>query len=168
MDSQDKGIKRARTQQQDGAGAVDNLPGREQLLLASPELQTRLGRRYCDETELLPLLLAHGLVRRVRTIKIEVRPLGGDSFKITLDALLPTVGEAKTEIARSQGTADDCQELYKVAERADGLAVREDDAEPELLDDEGRMLEEGDVVAMAVKVSGPCGVLKPCPSSHHV
>ena len=41
-----------------------------------------------------------------------------------------------------------------MAERADGLAVREDDADPELLDDEGTLLEEGDVVAMAVKVSG--------------
>jgi hypothetical protein len=154
MESQDNGIKRARTQQQDGAGASDNLPGREQLLLADPELQTRLGRRYCDATELLPLLLAHGFVRRVRTIQVEVRPLGGDSFKITLDASLPTVGEAKAEIARSQGTADDCQELFKVAERADGLAVREDDAKPELLDDEGIMLEDGDAVAMAVKVRG--------------
>jgi hypothetical protein len=158
MDSQDKGIKRARTQQQNGAGAVDNLPGREQLMLSSPELQTRLGRRYCDDTELLPLLLAHGLVRRVRTIKIEVRPLGGDTFKITLDASMPTVGEAKAEIARSQGTTDACQELYRVAERADGRAVREDDAEPEPLDDEGMMLAECDVVAMAVKVSGPCDV----------
>jgi hypothetical protein len=154
MDSQNKGIKRARTQQQDGEGAVDNLPGREQLLLASPELQTKLGRKYCDETELVPLLLAHGLVRRVRTIKIEVRPLGGDSFKITVDASLPTVGEAKAEIARSQGTADAWQELYRLAERADGLAVREDDAEPELLDDEGMLLGEGDLVAMVVKVSG--------------
>ena len=152
MDSQDKGIKRARTQQQDGEGAGDNLPGREQLLLASPELQTRLGRRYCDETELVPLLLAHGLVRRVRTIKIEVRPLGGDSFKITVDASMPTVGEAKAEIARSQGTAETRQELYRVAERADGLAVREDDAEPELLEDESMELEDGDIVAMAVKV----------------
>jgi hypothetical protein len=69
MDSQDKGIKRARTQQQDGAGASDNLPGREQLLLTSPELQTRLGRKYCDEAEMLPLLIAHGFVRRVRTIQ---------------------------------------------------------------------------------------------------
>jgi hypothetical protein len=154
MSAQDKGTKRARTQQQDGAGASDNLPVREQLLLRTPELQTRLGRKYCDETELLPLLLAHGLVRRVRTIQVEVRPLGGDSFKINLDASLPTVSEAKSEIARSQGTAESCQELYKVAERADGRAVREDDAEPELLDDEGVMLEEGDVVAMAVKVSG--------------
>jgi hypothetical protein len=50
-----------------------------------------LGQKFCDETELLPLLLAHGLVRRVRTIKIAVRPLGGDSFKITLDASLSTV-----------------------------------------------------------------------------
>jgi hypothetical protein len=168
MNAQDKGIKRARTQQQDGAGASENLPGREQLLLNSPELQTRLGRKYCDKTDLLPLLLAHGLVRRVRTIQVEVRPLGGDSFKITLDASLPTVGESKSEISRSQGTAAACQELYRVAERADGLAVREDDAEPELLDDEGIMLAEGDVVAMAVKVSGSCDVFKPCPTSHHV
>jgi hypothetical protein len=39
-----------------------------------------------------------------------------------------------------------------VAERSDGLAVREDDAEPEPLEDENLVLEEGDVVAMAVKV----------------
>jgi hypothetical protein len=155
MSDHDKGIKRARTQQQDGAGALGNLQGREQLLVTHPELQTRLGRKYCDETELLPLLLAHGLLRRVRTIQIEVRPLGGDSFKITLDASMPTVRESNAEIARSQGTAAACQELYRVAERADGLAVREDDAEPELLEDESMLLGDGDVVAMAVKVSGP-------------
>jgi hypothetical protein len=40
-----------------------------------------------------------------------------------------------------------------VAERSDGLAVREDDAEPELLDDDSMALEDGDVVAMAVEVS---------------
>jgi hypothetical protein len=61
------------------------------------------------------------------------------------------VGEAKTEIARSQGTAKGRQELYKVAERADGLAVREDDAEPEPLDDESMLLNDGEIVAMAVK-----------------
>jgi hypothetical protein len=130
-----------------------NTPGRDQLLLTSPELQTRLGQKFCDETEILPLLLAHGLVRRVRTIEIAVRPLGGDSFKITLDASLPTVKEAKVEIARVQGTATDRQDLYRVAERADGLAVREDDAEPEPLEDESMLLGEGDVVAMAVKDS---------------
>jgi hypothetical protein len=43
------------------------------------------------------------------------------------------------------------QELYKVAQRADGLAVREDDAEPELLDDESMLLGDGETVAMAVK-----------------
>jgi hypothetical protein len=73
---------------------------------------------------------------------------------VTLDASKPTVGEAKAEIARTQGTAAGCQELYRVAERADGLAVREDDAEPELLDDESVELGDGDVVAMAVEVSG--------------
>jgi hypothetical protein len=154
MSGQNKGIKRARTQQQqDGRIDAERLPGREQLLLASPELQTRLGRKFVDEAEVLSLLLAHGLVRRVRTILIEVRPLGGDSLMVMLDASKPTVGEAKAEIARSQGTAAGCQELYRVAERADGLAVREDDAEPELLDDESMALKDGDVVAMAVEVS---------------
>jgi hypothetical protein len=116
-------------------------------------MQTRLGRRFCAETELVPLLLAQGLIRRVRTIEIQVRPLGGDSFKVTLEATKPTVEETKAAIARLQGTAAACQELYKVAERADGLAVREDDAEPELLEDGSTVLGDGDMVAMAVKES---------------
>jgi hypothetical protein len=127
------------------------LPGREQLLFTSPEMQTRLGQKYCDEAQLLPLLLACGLIRRVRTIAVEVRPLGGDSFKIRLDAAKSTVGEAKAEIARLQETEVARQELYRVAVREDGKAVREDDAEPELLDDDLLALEEGAVVAMAVK-----------------
>jgi hypothetical protein len=151
MSGENTGSKRARTQQQDDTGDVDIKPGREQLLLTAPELQTRVGRKFVDESELLPLLLSHGLVRRVRTIEVHVRPLGGDSFEITLDASTPTVGEAKAEITRSQGTAADRQELYKVAERADGLAVREDDAEPEPLDDESMLLGDGEIVAMAVK-----------------
>jgi hypothetical protein len=151
MNRQHTGAKRTRTEHQDGAGGADNLSGREQLLLTCPELQTRIGRKFVDETELVPLLLAHGLVRRVRTIQVEVRPLGGDSVKVTLDASKPTVADAKTEIARLQGTAAAQQDLYRVAERADGLAVREDDAEPEPLEDESMGLEDGDVVAMAVK-----------------
>jgi hypothetical protein len=132
---------------------LDTNPGRDQLLLTSPELQTCLGRKFIDDTDLLPLLLSHGLIRRVRTVQIQIRPLGGDSFKVTLEASKPTVGEAKAEIARSQGTPEERQELYKVAERADGLAVREDDAEPELLDDESLLLGDGETVAMAVKES---------------
>jgi hypothetical protein len=153
MSGENTGIKRARTQQQDDTGDLDVEPGRDQLLLTSPELQTHFGRKFVDESELLPLLLSHGLLRRVRTIEVHVRPLGGDSFKITLDASTPTVGEAKVEIARSQGTAEDRQELYKVAERADGKAVREDDAEPALMDDESMLLGDGEIVAMAVKES---------------
>jgi hypothetical protein len=160
MSGQHKGSKRARTEQQDVEGVsanqanvLDSKPGREQLLLTSPELQTRLGRKFIDDTELLPLLLAHGLIRRVRTIQIQVRPLGGDSFKITLDAAKPTVGEAKAEIAGLQGTTEEHQDLYKVAERADGQAVREDDAKPELLDDKSMLLGDGEIVAMAVKES---------------
>jgi hypothetical protein len=147
----DHGTKRSRTQQPDAAQAQPDPPGREQLLFASPEMQTRVGQKYCDEAQLLPLLLAHGLIRRVRTIEVEVRPLGGDSFKIRLDATKRSVGETKAEIARAQGTKVVRQELYLVAVRADGKAVREDDAEPELLDDDIMALEEAAVVAMAVK-----------------
>jgi hypothetical protein len=77
--------------------------------------------------------------------------LGGDSFKVRLDAAKPSVAEAKAEIARVQGTEVACQELYRVAVREDGGAVREDDAEPELLDDDRHVLDESAVVAMAVK-----------------
>jgi hypothetical protein len=153
--SQGQGAKRSRTQQHDAAQAEPDLPGREQLLFTSPEMQTRLGQKYCDEAYLLPLLLAHGLIRRVRTIAVEVRPLGGDSFQIRLDVGKPSVGEAKSEIARVQGTEAECQELYRVAVREDGGAVREDDAEPELLDDEDMQLKEGSLLAMAVKELPP-------------
>jgi hypothetical protein len=54
--------KRSRTQQHDAAQAQPDLPGREQLVFTSPELQARLGQKYCDEAQLLTLLLAHGLV----------------------------------------------------------------------------------------------------------
>jgi hypothetical protein len=144
------GTKRACTEHQDGAGGADDLPGREQLLLTSPELQTRLGLKFVDATDLVSLLLTHGLIRRVRTIQVEVRHLGGDSFKVTLDASEPTVAEAKAAIARSQGTAEARQQLYRVAKPADGMAVREDDAEPELLEDESMVLDGFDVLAMAV------------------
>jgi hypothetical protein len=146
-------MKRSRTQQHDAAQAQPDLPGREQLLFTNPEMQTRLGQKYCDEVYLLPLLLAQGLVRRVRTIAVEVRPLGGDRFKITLEATKSTVGQAKAEIARVQGTELARQELYRVAVGEDGKAVREDDAEPEILDNDCLALEEGAVVAMAVKDS---------------
>jgi hypothetical protein len=95
--------------------------------------------------------LAHGIVQRVCTIEVKVQPLGGDNFRIKLNAAAPSVGEAKAEIARMQGTSEARQELYKVAVRADGSAVREDDAEPEALDDGAIELEAGEMVAMAVK-----------------
>jgi WD40 repeat protein len=149
-----QGAKRARTVEPGAPvphAAAGPSAGRPQLLLVKTELQSWLGKKYCDEADLLALLLAHSIVRRVHTIEVEVRPLGGDSFKVALDARRPLVSEAKAEIARSQGTREGKQELYKVATRADGGAVREDDAEPELLDDEDMELRDGEIVAMAVK-----------------
>jgi hypothetical protein len=142
---------------QSGAGQVPQTeqPGREQLLLKCPELLKRLGKKYCDESEIIPLLIAHGLIQRVRTIEVVVQPLGGDSFKVRLSAAKPTVGEAKAEIARAHGTKEALQDLFRVAARADGGAVREDDAEPEPLDDDGLELADGAVVALAVKPEDP-------------
>jgi hypothetical protein len=151
-----QGAKRARTAVPSGPvnhAVLQPSAGRPQLLLVKTELQSWLGKKYCDEAELLPMLIAHSIVRRVRTIEVEVRPLGGDSFKVSLDARRPLVSEAKAEIARAQGTREGKQELYKVATRADGEAVREDDAEPELLDDEDMELRDGEIVAMAVKTA---------------
>jgi WD40 repeat protein len=150
-----QGTKRARTAEPDTATthAAQPSAGRPQLLLVKTELQSWLGKKYCDEADLLGLLLAHSIVRRVHTIEVDVRPLGGDSFKVALDARRPLVSEAKAEIARFQGTRERKQELYRVATRADGGAVREDDAEPELLDDEDMELRDGEIVAMAVKTA---------------
>jgi hypothetical protein len=47
------------------------------------------------------------------------------------------------------------EELYRVAVRADGGAVREDDTEAEPLDDDAALLGDGEVVAMAVKELPP-------------
>jgi hypothetical protein len=149
--SQRTGTKRTRIEQPDNVQAPPQTAGRDELLIASPELQNRLGQKYCDEAGLLPLLLAHGIVRHVRTIEVAVQPLGGDSFTIKLNAAEPSVGEAKAEIARTQGTSEARQELYKVAVKVDGSAVREDDAEPEAMDDDAIELGAGEMVAMAVK-----------------
>jgi hypothetical protein len=141
-----KPAKRART-------SPVPVQGRAQVFMACSELQSRLGKRYCDESELLPLLFAAGIVRRIRTIGIEVHPIGGDSFKVTLDAASPLVGDAKAEIARIQGTPVVRQTLFKVAVRADGGSVREDDAEPDELDDPNEVLADGDLVALALHES---------------
>jgi hypothetical protein len=114
--------------------------GREQLLLVSLELQTRLGVKHCDETELTGLLFTHSLVRRVRTIDVEVRVSdGGSSFKITISAAETTVGEAKKEIARVLNRSATRQELYKC----------EDCVDAEKLDDSAE-LKDGEVVSLVV------------------
>mgnify|MGYP002055352199 CR=1 FL=1 len=105
---------------------------------------------YCDESELVPLLLAQGLVRRVRTIAVEVRPLSGESFDIRVDASRPTVGEAKEQIERDEGTKPERQMLCRVQVSSDGSNVREFDQEPEELEEDGMALLEGDVIAMGV------------------
>jgi hypothetical protein len=78
---------------------LNRTSSREPLLLLL-ELQTRIGKRFCAEDELLPLLLTHGLLRRARRFPLEIRRLGGPAFTVVLDVAGPLVGEAKAEIAR--------------------------------------------------------------------
>ena len=83
-DDDDGSQTRQQQQQQPNNNNNNNQPrGRPQLLLNTDELRKRTGKKYCDESELVPLLLAHGLIRRVRTIAVEVRPLSGESFDIS-------------------------------------------------------------------------------------
>ena len=141
----------SQTHQPQQPNTNNNQPrGRPQLLLNTDELRKRTGKKYCDEAELVPLLLAHGLIRRVRTIAVEVRPLSGESFDIKLNAKAPTVGEAKEQIERDEGTKPRSQLLCRVQVSSDGSNVREFDQEPEELKEDGMALEEGDVIAMGV------------------
>jgi hypothetical protein len=65
----------------------------------------------------------------VRTIEVAVHPLGGDNFKIRLDATTPSVGEAKAEIARVRGTEEARQELLAWRTFAEGcVALSEEGA----------------------------------------
>jgi hypothetical protein len=143
--SQRKAFKRPRI----AAIAPQAKPSGRAQLLISPELQGWMGHKYCGDSEVVDLLLACGLVRRVRTMEVSVQPLGGEGFKVTLDCANPYVGEVKSEIARVQGTPEELQELYRVAERADGKAVREP------LEEDEMVLGHSMVVTMAVKDQEP-------------
>jgi hypothetical protein len=110
--------------------------GKEQLLVAIPQLQELLGRKYiCDETELLPLLIQHGCMRRVRTIELTVQQPIGDSIKVTLDASTPRVAEAKAELERRQGIVLDRYSMHLIRK----------DCEPKVLIDED-VCHDGDML----------------------
>ena len=53
---------------------VEEQCAQEQLYIASAELQKQLGRRYCGEAELLPLLLECSLISRVNAFDVQIRP----------------------------------------------------------------------------------------------
>jgi hypothetical protein len=66
----DKGTKRARNDQPEAVATTRaQLPGRDQLFLTSPELQARHGKKYCDDAELLPVLLPLLLALRIATTR---------------------------------------------------------------------------------------------------
>jgi hypothetical protein len=93
--------------------------GRPQLLLVKTELQSWLGKKYCDDAELLPMLFAHNIVRRMRAIEVGACwVLSEGSFKVTLEekalrtALL---NEAKAGVARARGIGGALQKTPALA-----------------------------------------------------
>jgi hypothetical protein len=78
-----------------------------------------------------------------------VQPLGGDSFNILLDTAVAEVWVLKLEVAREIGVEAYRQELFKVAVAANGSAVREDDADPELLADSD-LVSAGELLMLSV------------------
>jgi hypothetical protein len=149
-----QGTKRARTTNpgEPTTHAVEPTTGRPQLLLVKTELQSWLGKKYCDEAELLPLLLAHSIVRRVHTIEVEVRSLGGDSFKVGREEAFGERGESRNRLrtgnTRGQGQA---RAIQSGDQDRRWCSTRGRDAEPELLGDNDMELKNGEIVAMAVK-----------------
>jgi hypothetical protein len=120
-------------------------PGLSQIFVVSPELRKRLGKKYCDESEILPLLLNSGMLRRTRTIGVEVRPLGSPEFVIRLEVDKSRVGDAKVEIARVQGVPGRLQQVHLVTRR-EGTDTDEDRTVPE-----NECLADGAVLKMRVK-----------------
>jgi hypothetical protein len=134
--------KRLRIDQPNAAPAQAQLPGRDQLVLV--------------------LVLVPSGAEEPRELRRAAEPRAGwasgtaicDESEL-LPCTRPSVGGAKAEIARVQGTEEARQELYKAAVRADGGAVREDDTEAEPMDGDSMILGDGEVVAMAVKELPP-------------
>jgi hypothetical protein len=102
----------------------------------------------------------------VGAIEVPVHPLGGENFKITLNATALAVGEANAEMSCVQGTERARQELYRVAvavradlvERMGEQPVHEEDrghGGSATVDEDGVVLVGGEVVAMAVKERPP-------------
>jgi hypothetical protein len=89
-----------------------------------PELQLLVGTAYADEDQILGLLLRKSLCKRVETFEIQVRPVRGETFSITLDAQHGLVSNAKAEIARHLGTPAAAQEIYAMRSAATFHGVR--------------------------------------------
>jgi hypothetical protein len=92
-------------------------PGCAQICIASPELRSALKLKYIAEVDLVPMLLRNGLIRRVRTLGVEVCPLGGQKFTVRLEVSNSRVADAKVEIARIKGVPGRLQHI-DVEERA--------------------------------------------------
>ena len=127
--------------------------GSNRLTIVNSQLRKamRLGRNKdgCDEADLMQRLLKRDVIRRVQTITVHVDTIGGISFTLQLDTQAATVLELTREIELKQGIKPFCQELYRVQKNADGSAVREFDADPELLDVEAMLIDQ-ETVQLAV------------------
>jgi hypothetical protein len=92
------------------------VPTRSQFKLA-PQLIEKLGKKFCDESELGSLLLAAGLCSCVETIRMKATLLGDSKWMdIDLDVENATAAELKLEVERQSGKPANQQELFQFIE----------------------------------------------------
>jgi hypothetical protein len=101
--------------------------GRPRLLLASPGLVTSLGQNYCDDSELLPLLIEHGIIRRVWTTE-EEELVGIESVAGQIpEQQSPALWNAAATVSASRGggsaPADDKQGHHNAIHNAISIAA---------------------------------------------
>jgi hypothetical protein len=136
--------------------AVESSAGRPQLLLVKTELQSWLGKKYCEEADLLALLLAHSIGRCVHTIEVEVRPLGGDSFKVALDARRQLQGarrKQKSLACRAHERANRSYIKWRQCQMAEQCGKTMQSPSCWMMRIWNWELGDGEIVAMAVKTA---------------
>jgi hypothetical protein len=92
---------------------MNSQAGSSTHFLLSRNLQKLVGVKYCHKSKVADLLLGHGLLTPISTIGAHVETLNGDSFGIRINAINPSVLEAKHEICRIVGAQEGTQTIYQ-------------------------------------------------------
>jgi hypothetical protein len=93
-------------------------PSRISQLRLSAELATKLGTRYCNEEELVPLMLSHNICSHVSTFEVKATLMGDLNkwMSIPLDGEHASPADLKEGVERVNGIRPATQELFRYDE----------------------------------------------------